>query len=84
MAHPRLRPAAAQISSLAACQTTSAALTQASPFDAGASSLANFALTIAILIVRATPYRIAGRRNFSFAHFEAVASLELRRSVRFA
>jgi hypothetical protein len=33
---------------------------QASPFDTGARSLVNFALTIAILIVRTAPYRIAG------------------------
>lgn len=56
MAFPELRPAAARISSLAAISLLpSIALAQASPFDTGASSLVNFALTIAtpiaILIV---------------------------------
>ncbi len=56
MAIPGFRPAAAQIASLAAILTLpSTAFAQASPFDTGASSLVNFALTIAtpiaILIV---------------------------------
>jgi len=56
MAFPEFRPAAARISSLAAMSLLpSIAFAQASPFDTGASSLVNFALTIAtpiaILIV---------------------------------
>lgn len=56
MAHPRIRRAAAQIAIPAVgLSASSAVLAQTSPFDTGASSLVNFALTIAtpiaILIV---------------------------------